>query len=421
MTSQDAQPIQGMSDIASPEIRLWQYIEAEARQVMAWYGFEEIRTPIVEYTKLFTRSIGDTTDVVQKEMYTFEDRGGRQLSLRPEGTAGVMRYAVSLGPEAIGKRFYYVGPMFRCERPQAGRRRQFHQLGIEAIGPASPAADAEAIALQQHLLLRLGLKGLQLEINTRGEVSDRAAVSQGLMSALRPHVGALCEDCQRRYETNVLRILDCKQTGCQKVVEALPPVTSFMSDAARRYFDDVLGLLERLEIKASVNPRLVRGLDYYVHTVWEVRHPALGAQDAVAGGGRYRMAFGKHVVEGVGFAVGMERLITALVSDTPGIAERNEASAVWLVSQGDRALAENLVLAQTLRQRGIACRLDLTSRSMKAQMRAADRAGARRVVIRGDIELEKGVVLLRDMKTGSQEELGLAELIERLVTKPLEV
>lgn len=414
MTSADAQPVQGMSDIAPPEVRLWQRVEAETRAIMSLYGFEEIRTPVIEHTRVFTRSIGDTTDVVQKEMYTFEDRGGRQLSLRPEGTAGVMRYAAGLGPEAIGKRFYYIGPMFRCERPQAGRRRQFHQLGIEAIGLPSPAADVEAIALQQHLLARMGLSKMRLEVNTRGEPADRGTVAKGVAVALKPRLGELCEDCKRRYEVNVLRILDCKQSGCQRVVEALPPVTQFMGDSARKYFDEVLRLLGRLEIETSVNPRLVRGLDYYVHTVWEVRHPALGAQDALAGGGRYRLEFGKTIIEGVGFAVGVERLITAMESDCAEMAREEDDSAVWLISQGDRALEENLVLAQALRQRGIACRMDLSGRSMKAQMRAADKARARRVLIRGDLELDKGIVLFKDMKTGLQEDLDLAEVIERL-------
>ena len=421
MISADAQPVQGMSDIAPPEIRLWQRVEAKTREVMALYGFEEIRTPIVEHTRVFTRAIGDTTDVVQKEMYTFEDRGGRQLSLRPEGTAGVLRYAAGLGAEAVGKRFFYIGPMFRCERPQAGRKRQFHQLGIEAIGAPSPAADVEAIALQHHLLARLGVSQVRLEINTRGEPSDRVEVSRGLADALKPHLSDLCEDCQRRYKVNVLRILDCKQPGCQRVVESLPPVTKFMGEPARKYFENVLHLLNRLEIEAVVNPRLVRGLDYYVHTVWEVRHAALGAQDALSGGGRYCLEFGKQVIEGVGFAVGMERLITAIQSDSPEMAREEDDQSVWLISHGERALEENLVLAQTLRQRGIVCRMDLSGRSMKAQMRAANKSGARRVLIRGDLELEKGIVVMKDMKTGGQEELGLVEAVERLRTGKAEV
>jgi histidyl-tRNA synthetase len=416
MTTKTTQPVQGMSDLGPPEIHIWQEIEQTTRRIMALYGFEEVRTPIAEYTQVFTRSIGDTTDVVQKEMYTFEDRGGRQLSLRPEGTAGVMRYVAGFGPDAAGLRLYYVGPMFRCERPQAGRRRQFHQLGIEAIGAPNPAADVEAIALQQHVFAEIGLKGLTVEVNTRGLPDDRAAVAKGLASALKPHLGALCEDCRRRYETNILRILDCKQQTCGEIVKSLPPVTDFMCDESRRYLDEVLRLLGRLEIAVKVNPLLVRGLDYYVHTVWETRHPALGAQDALSGGGRYRIDLGSAAVEGVGFAAGIERLVTALAHDASGGARRSGHVPIWIVSHGARALEENMVLAQALRMRGVVCGIDLAGRSMKAQMREANKASAGCVVIRGDLEIEKGIVVLKNMKDGAQEELDLPEAIERLVS-----
>lgn len=414
MTSQNTQPVQGMSDLGPPEIQAWQELETTTRRVMELYGFREVRTPIVEYTQVFTRSIGDTTDVVQKEMYTFEDRGGRRLSLRPEGTAGVMRYVAGLGPEAAGLRLYYIGPMFRSERPQAGRRRQFHQLGIEAIGGPNPAADAEAIALQQHLFSGFGLRGATVELNTRGLPDDRAAVSKGLSEKLRPHLAALCDDCRRRFESNILRVLDCKQPGCIAIVDTLPPVTSFMCEESRKYLDEVLRLLQRLEIKAAVNPRLVRGLDYYVHTVWEVRHPALGAQDALSGGGRYRIELDGAVVEGVGFAAGIERLVTAVSHDRPELGKLAGPPLVWIVSLGDAAREENLVLAQTLRLRGVRCGMDLAGRSMKAQMREANRTGAALALIRGDSELEKGVVVLKNMKDGVQEELDLPAVIERL-------
>lgn len=414
MTLKNTQPVQGMSDLGPPDIHVWQELESTTRQVMELYGFREVRTPIVEYTQVFTRSIGDTTDVVQKEMYTFEDRGGRRLSLRPEGTAGVMRYVAGLGPEAVGARLYYVGPMFRSERPQAGRRRQFHQLGIEAIGGPNPAADAEAIALQQHLFAEFGLRGTEVEVNTRGLPEDRAAVASGLTEKLKPHLNALCEDCRRRFDSNILRVLDCKQAGCIAIVDTLPPVTSFMRDESRQYLDEVLRLLQRLEINARVNPRLVRGLDYYVHTVWEVRHPALGAQDALSGGGRYRIEFDGAAVEGVGFAAGIERLVTAVVHDKPGSGGSASLPLAWIVSLGDVAREENLVLAQTLRLRGVRCGMDLAGRSMKAQLREANRVGAAFALIRGDTELEKGVVVLKNMEDGAQEELDLPTVIERL-------
>jgi len=351
---------------------------------------------------------------VQKEMYTFEDRGGRSVSLRPEGTAGIIRYAAGLGQEAQDGRFYYIGPMFRCERPQAGRKRQFHQFGVEAIGAPSPAADVEVIALQQHVFAAWGLKDTRVELNTRGLPEDRKAVVDGLTQALRPHIGELCEDCRRRFETNILRVLDCKQETCGKVVDALPPVTTFMSDVSRKYIDDVVRLLAQLNIPARINPRLVRGLDYYVHTVWENRHPALGAQDAISGGGRYQIDVGGKVLDGVGFAVGLERVVTALQHDKGGALEAAGGPVVWIVSQGERALAENMVLAQTLRLRGIACGMDVQARSLKSQMRQANRAGSSLAVIRGDLELEKGVLVLKNMKDGSQAEFSLAELFERL-------
>jgi len=414
MTTKNAQPVQGMSDLGPPEIGIWQEIERTTRQVMSLYHFQEIRTPIVERTRVFSRSLGDTTDVVQKEMYTFEDRGGRSLSLRPEGTASVIRYISGLGQEGLSQRLYYIGPMFRCERPQAGRKRQFHQLGIESLGAPNPYADAEAIALQQHLFSELGLRDTQVEINTRGLPEDRKAVTEGLKDVLKPHLDQLCEDCRRRYETNILRVLDCKQESCIRVVDSLPPVTDFMCDESRKYLDEVLRILKLLEIPVKVNPRLVRGLDYYVHTVWENRHPALGAQDALSGGGRYRIDFGGKAIDGVGFAAGIERLIVALEHDRPEGGSSLPHALVWIVSHGRRAFEENLVLAQTLRMRGVHCGMVLSDRSMKAQMREANRAGAEYVVIRGDTEIEKGQLILKYMADGTQEELDLPTLVERL-------
>ncbi len=413
MSSGNFQPIQGMSDLCAPEILLWQEIEGKARSLLSLYGYSEVRTPIPEYTAVFTRSLGDTTDVVQKEMYTFEDRGGRQISLRPEGTAGVIRFVASLGPEAAGQRLYYIGPMFRCERPQAGRKRQFHQLGTEAIGPASPAADAECLALQVHLLSEWGLKNFQVELNTRGALTDRAAVAEGFSAALQPHRSALCEDCQRRFETNILRILDCKKEACRALVEGLPPVTSFMSEESRHYFSEVQRLLKVLHVPVRINPRLVRGLDYYQHTVWEIVHGSLGAQNALAGGGRYLIEMDGLAIEGVGFAMGLERMVAALQASNVPVAGALPMQ-VWLVSLGQPAFEENLVLAQTLRKRGVRCGLDLNPASMKSQMRAANRQGAAQVVIRGDREIESGLFLLKNMADGVQEELDMIQLMEKL-------
>ncbi len=412
MASPVLAPLQGMTDLAAPEVFLWQRIEDAFREVLARYGFTEIRTPVLERIEVFARAIGAETDVVQKEMYAFEDRGGRRVALRPEGTAGAIRYAAGAG--ATEARIFYLGPMFRAERPQAGRRRQFHQLGIEALGPPSPAADAECVALQAHLLDAIGLDGFTLRVNTRGAAGDAEAVAAGLRAALAPLADGLCADCARRRDRNVLRVLDCKQPGCRTLVQSLPPVTRFMAEPSRAYLAEVQRLLRRLEIYAVEDPLLVRGLDYYRHTIWEIAHPALGAQDALSGGGRYAIDLAGRTVEGVGFAMGLERLVMALQARGVEPADPAADRRIWIVSAGDAVREDNLVLAQALRRRGIPCSLDLAGRSLKAQMRAAGRAAVRRVVLRGEQEQARGVYRLKDMRDGSERELDLPALIEAL-------
>lgn len=411
MASNEFQPLQGMSDICAPEIYLWQMIEQRSRAIFNSYGYEELRTPSLEKLSVFTRSIGDTTDVVQKEMYAFEDRGGRTLALRPEGTAGTIRHLAGRGEEGLSARVFYMAPMFRCERPQAGRKRQFHQVGVEAAGAPNPLADAECIALQQHLLEAWGLTGSRIQVSTRGESSDRKPVAEGLRKALQPHLGDLCEDCKRRIDENVLRVIDCKNENCSRIVDRIPSAIEFMSEASRSYLDQVVQALEIMGIEVEINPRLVRGLDYYVHTVWEITHDALGAQNAIAGGGRYEIALGRKAVPGVGFAMGMERVITAL--EACGITAEQFApdGGIWLVSLGEAALRENMKLARELRAKGIRCGMELEAKSMKAQMRKADRAGACKVIIRGDDELAKGVAVVKDLKEGSQVEVSLEDVI----------
>lgn len=414
MATDQYQPLQGMSDLTAPEIDVWQALETRSRELLDRYAFTEIRTPVLERTSVFARSIGDTTDIVQKEMYTFEDRGGRSVTLRPEATAGVMRHIAGQGPEALESRLYYLGPMFRAERPQAGRKRQFHQLGAEILGAPNAAADAECIALQHHLLVEWGLKEYRIQINTRGLPEDRRAVGAALRDALSSSVATLCEDCRRRYETNPLRILDCKNDACRRVVDRLPPITQFMSSEAREYFQEVMRLLKRLEIPVEENPRLVRGLDYYVHTVWEITCPALGAQDAVSGGGRYVIPVGAKEVEGVGFAMGLERVMVALREQKADRDLISKRPKIWLISSGTAAFEENLVLMQSLRMRGLCCGMDLQGRSLKAQMRTANRQSAAQVIIRGEQEMDNGTFLLKDMATGEQEELDMPGLMERL-------
>ena len=404
------QPVQGMSDIAAPEVRLWQRIEQLARDVMVRYGFEELRTPAVEFEAVFTRSLGETTDVVQKEMYVFE-KGGRRLCLRPEGTAGVMRHAAGLGAaETDGARWYYIGPMFRSERPQAGRKRQFHQCGVECLEPPSPLVDAEILALQVDLLRAWGLGDCEVRLNTRGEGGGQTQVAEGLRAALASRETELCDDCRRRMSENVLRVLDCKNEACQAIVATLPPPTDFMSEASRAYLAQVAGHLDALGVKYRLDPLLVRGLDYYEHTVWEIASTALGAQNAVAGGGRYRMKLGERELVGVGFAIGLERVVgvlqalgraEALVPPLPKL--------VWLVGLGDEAAKQNLALMQRLRAADIVCRM-APGGSMKSQMRAANKSGAAWTIIRGDDELAQGVAALKDMGAGTQETLPIQSL-----------
>ncbi len=410
MASNEFQPLQGMSDIQAPEIYIWRMMEERARALFTSYGYEELRTPVLEKLSVFQRSLGDTTDVVKKEMYSFKP-SKHELAMRPEGTAGTIRHLAGRGEEGLNARVFYIAPMFRYERPQAGRKRQFHQVGVEATGDPNPLADAECIALQKGLLDSWGLTGSKIQISTRGEPSDRKPVADGLRAALQPHLTDLCEDCQRRIDENVLRVIDCKNENCGKIVDQIPSAIEFMSDASRAYLDQVVDALNTMGIEVVVNPKLIRGLDYYVHTVWEISHSALGAQDALAGGGRYEIALGKKAIPGVGFAVGFERAIMAL--EACGITAEQFApdGGVWLVSLGEAALAENMKLATELRSKGIRCGLELSAKSMKAQMRKADRAKAAKVIIRGDDELARGTAVVKDMKEGSQQELNLEEVI----------
>ena len=413
MASNSFQPIQGMSDIAAPEIYVWQMIEQRAREVFARYRFEEVRTPVLEKIDLFVRSLGDTTDVVSKEMYALE-KGRHKMALRPEGTASAMRFVASKGEQLANGRIFYMGPMFRGERPQAGRKRQFHQIGIEAIGDPNPLADAEVIALQLDLLEAWGLAGAKIRLNTIGLPEERAAVLDGLRDAIRPRLSELPEDAQQRFETNVLRLLDSKDPAVQAVIADVPTVTELLSQESRDYLNMVVEALRGLEIDVEIDTSLVRGLDYYVHTVWEVVHGGLGAQNALAGGGRYRMQLDGKAVDGVGFAIGVERMIAALESTGVTAEQFAPEAPVFIASLGDAALKENMLLMQMLRWRGVACEMELASRKIKAQMKRANRLGAKTVIIRGDSELESGTFVVKNMDEGTQQELELPDLMDLL-------
>jgi histidyl-tRNA synthetase len=410
--SNEFQPLQGMNDVSGTEVSRWQAVESIARKQFAYFGFSELRTPILERSEVFLRSLGDASDVVQKEMYAFEDRGGRAISLRPEGTAGVVRHVASLGEEGLQSKFYYMGPMFRCERPQAGRKRQFHQIGVEAFGEPNPLADAECIALQVHLLEAWGLEGVSIQINTRGAQDEHEHVSEGLRMALEPHKNKLCEDCQRRMDENVLRVIDCKNDGCKIISASIPAMLDFLSEASRTYLKDVLQTLQQLGVNAEYDATLVRGLDYYEHTVWELTHSALGAQNALAGGGRYRVQMGKKQINGVGFAVGVERVLAALDAHNKQVPVETEHQGYWLVSLGEEALKANIELAMKLRKMGLRCGLDLHVKSIKAQMRKAARFGAAYALIRGESELSAKQIIVKNLKEGLQEECDLQSWLQ---------
>lgn len=416
--SKRTEPLPGTSDILPGEAVQWRALEAYAHEVFAVYGYGELRTPVFERTEVFLRTIGDETDIVQKEMYTFEDRGGRSLTLRPEGTAGVMRALANLGfGQGDEHRVYYLGPMFRGERPAAGRKRQFHQVGVECVGKSGPELDAETIEMLMRYLGAIGLKQTRLLLNTRGVAEDRVRAAAVYRDFFSGRVAAMCEDCRRRLESNVWRILDCKVEGCAEIAAGAPGMTELLGDASRDYFARVCACLESLGVPYALDARMIRGLDYYEHTVFEVVHEGIGAQSSVAGGGRYLIQPPgcKAPVPGVGFAAGMERLLLALAEEGAGGPDAgNESVDCYLVGLGAEALRANLALARTLRDAGLRVLANLEDRGMKSQMRNANKVGARHVLIRGGDELARGVVVCKDMVSSEQRELAVERVSEAL-------
>ncbi len=406
-------PPPGTSDIFPEEINQWYLLEDAARGTFPLYGYGELRTPVFEYTEVFQRGLGNETEVVQKEMYTFEDRGGRSLTLRPEGTAGVMR--AMLNTDVMNgneQRVFYIGPMFRGERPAAGRRRQFHQVGVENVGRMAPELDAECVAMLMHYLEAVGISDAKLMLNTRGVMEDRTPAEAALREYFAPHIAAMCDDCKARFEKNIWRILDCKVEQCQPVIDAAPEVVSFFSESSRNYFKRVCEILDSLNIAYQIEPRLVRGLDYYVHTVFEVVHSGLGAQTAIAGGGRYELYLpeNKKPVIGVGFAAGLERLL--MVREALQLPPPEDKTPVYfLVGMGERAIAFNMSLAIKMRKAGMRVVVEVENKSMKAQMRSANRVGACKSIICGDNELDKNTVVVKDMVSGDQQDVIVDDLI----------
>ncbi|MDI3327541.1 MAG: histidine--tRNA ligase [Alicyclobacillaceae bacterium] len=404
----------GMHDILPDEAPLWWRLERTARELCARYGFEEVRTPVLEYTELFRRGVGEATDIVEKEMYTFEDRGGRSVTLRPEGTAGAVRayveHKIYSLPQPV--KWFYIGPMFRYERPQAGRQRQFHQFGVEVFGSDDPACDAEVIELGIDFLAAAGLEGLELELNSVGCPDCRPEYRRRLQEYFRPFAGQLCEDCRERLERNPLRLLDCKNASCRRIADGAPVITEALCDACRRHDEGVRRHLEAAGIAYRLNPRLVRGLDYYTRTAFEVVEGAIGAQGTVLGGGRYNglvRELGGPERPGIGFAAGLERLILALKAKQAGEPAKTAVDlfGVAVGEEADAALTRHL---RRLRRAGCRALRGFDGKSLKAQLKAADRSGARWALILGEEELRRGVAILRDLRTGNQKEVPLGEL-----------
>jgi histidyl-tRNA synthetase len=407
--------IRGFKDILPGEVEKWQFVESEARRVFGLFGFLELRIPILERTELFARSIGEATDIVGKEMYTFPDRDGDSLTLRPEATTSIMRAYLEHGlnvKEPVGK-YYFIGPMFRYERPQKGRYRQFHQIDAEILGVQEPRADAEILVMLMRFLGGLGLKNLNLQINSLGDPACRGPYRDEIQKFLRGKSERLCEDCQRRVETNPLRVFDCKKEECQAQLADAPVVLDFLCPDCRRHFKQVKDLLDELRLPYAVNPRMVRGLDYYTRTAFEVVAGNLGAQNAVCGGGRYdglAEEIGGPSIPAIGFAIGFDRLVMLLPEEKNFL----RYADVFLAALGEEAQRKSFALAQELRDAGIWAEIDYEGKSLKSQMRKADRLRTPWVVILGEEELKKNRVVLRDMATKAQEEVLLGEIVSRI-------
>ncbi|MBD1844455.1 histidine--tRNA ligase [Cyanobacteria bacterium FACHB-63] len=414
------QATRGTRDILPEEIGNWQRIEAIARETLSRAAYQEIRTPMFEQTDLFERGIGEATDVVGKEMYTFKDRGDRSITLRPEGTAGVVRSYIEHGMQAQGgvQRLWYTGAMFRYERPQAGRQRQFHQLGVEVLGSGDVRADAEVIAIATDILQSIGLKNLTLQLNSIGNADDRQNYRTALIEFLTPLKDKLDPDSQTRLTKNPLRILDSKDAQTQAILENAPSILDYLSAESKQRFDLVQALLEDLGIPCNINARLVRGLDYYTHTVFEIQSNDLGAQATVCAGGRYDglvAQLGGADTPAVGWAMGLERLVILLQkmqhTQASSNAKRGASIDFYVVSRGEAAEAQALKLAQSLRRIGFATELDMSGSAFGKQFKRADRSGAAACLILGDAEAENGTVQLKWLKTGEQSAIAQSDLL----------
>lgn len=406
----------GTKDVLPNDSYKWQYIEKTARELAIVYGFKEIRTPVFEHTEVFLRGIGNTTDVVNKEMYTFKDKGDRSVTLKPEGTAGVARSFIENGmqSDALPKKLFYITPCFRYENPQAGRLREFHQFGVEVLGSSTPDTDAEVILFVKTLFDKLGIHSLELNINSIGCKECRKTYNDALKDYLRPHLDEMCDTCRERFDKNPLRILDCKEEKCKAICKDAPRMLDYLCDDCKSHFEKVKTLLDSCGVEYKIDPNIVRGLDYYTKTVFEFVSTSIGAQSTVCGGGRYdglieEMGGGK--VQGVGFALGIERLL--LLMDSTGVTLPDDSvTDVYIAPMGEEQYPVALKTAQTLREKGVKTELDHMQRSIKAQFKYADKIGAKNVVVIGSGEIESGKVKVKRMSDGVQTEVKLDELTD---------
>jgi histidyl-tRNA synthetase len=418
--------VRGTRDLLPPETALWNFVEAAVRDVFRAYNFHEIRTPIFESTELFSRSVGEETDIVSKEMYTWEDRSraeserGQSLTLRPENTAGVVRAYIEhkLWDRGLNK-LYYIGPQFRRERPQKGRYRQFYQIGAEVIGPPSagsesPARDAEVLELLATLLDRLGIKNWNLELNSVGCPNDRAVYNEALRKALEPVVGQMDADCQRRAVTNPLRVFDCKVPADQPIIDKLPRISEYLDEPCRQHFQQVQEILNAVGVRFSLSDRLVRGLDYYTRTAFEFTHGALGAQNAILGGGRYdglSESLGGPPAPGIGFAIGEDRLVLALKESAEAVQRKPDVYIAPLGAGMDREAAR---LAREMRRHDVVVELGDESFRLKKSLETASKIGARFALIVGENEVKSASFALKNLETGEQVSVPRAELAQKI-------
>lgn len=403
--------IKGTKDVLPKDVHKNQYIEATALDIASKFGYKEIRTPVFEHTELFQRGVGDTTDVVQKEMYTFDDKGGRSITLRPEGTAGAVRSFLENGlcNEALPQKVCYLTSCYRYEKPQAGRLREFHQFGVECFGTASPLADAEIIALAKSIFDTLGVRDLSLEINSIGCPKCRAEYHKALKEYFASRKDELCDTCKGRLDRNPMRILDCKSPICHEIAQGAPVVIDYLCDECKEHFEKVQKYLDAQNIEYKINPQIVRGLDYYTKTVFEFVSNSIGAQGTVCGGGRYdglvEELGGQHTAS-LGFAMGLERLMLLMEAQDCEFPQA-EKPDLFIVALGEKATLKAVEIAKDMREEGFSALLDLNQRSIRAQMKYADKLGAKFNVVIGDNEVENKIAKLKNMQTGEETEINL--------------